>query len=227
MDKPSDKKTKTAPALAELLQRSAEASSRPFVDSAYYGDAEKWTPYWWDGRLAFRRFFDMLDLEFVIELSSGYGRHAEYSAKLCKHLVLMDVIERNLKICRVRLGGRFPSLEYAKNNGFNFQPVGDGEASAIYCYDSMVHFSADLVASYLADTVRVLRPGGRALYHHSNYPGPQLAHFGQHPHARQCMTQADFWRLARERGLRVVESMVIPWGEAEALDCITLVERLV
>ncbi len=218
---------KPCPEPSESLRRSAEASSKPFVDSTYYGEAEKWTPYWWDGRLAFRGFFDRLDLEFVIELSSGYGRHAEYSAKLCKHLVLMDVIGRNLKICRVRLGERFPHLAFVHNNGYDFQPVGDGTASAIYCYDSMVHFSADLVASYLTDTLRVLRPGGRALYHHSNYPGPQLAHFGQHPHARQCMTQEAFCHLARERGLRVVENVIIPWGEVEALDCITMVERVV
>jgi len=209
------------------LQRSAEESSQPFFDSAYYGDAEKWTPFWWDNRLPFRSFFDRLELDFVIELSCGYGRHAEYSAKLCKTLVLMDVIERNLKVCKVRLAERFSNLLYIRNNGFDFQPIGNGSVSAIYCYDSMVHFSANLVASYLIDTVRVLRPGGRALYHHSNYSGPQLQHFGQHPHARQRMTQQEFIMLAREQGLKIVESLVIPWGTDEALDCITLVERTI
>jgi len=208
------------------LQKSAEQSSHPFIDSSYYGDAEKWTPFWWDDRLPFRGFFDTLDLDCVIELSAGYGRHAEYSAKLCRKLILMDVIERNLKICRMRLGNRYPNLLYIKNSGFDFQPVRNDAVSAIYCYDSMVHFSADLVASYLTDTVRVLRPGGRALYHHSNYSGPELAHFGQQPHARQCMTQVNFCTLARERRLRIVDSIVIPWAEFETLDCITLVEKI-
>ena len=39
----------------------------------------------------------------------------------------------------------------------------------------MVHFSADLVQAYLRDTARVLKPGGMALYHHSNYPAPWIA----------------------------------------------------
>ena len=137
----------------------------------------------------------------------------------------MDVIERNLKICRVRLGERFPNVRYAVNNGFNYEPLGSGQASAIYCYDAMVHFSGDLVESYLADTARVLRPGGRALFHHSNYDGPQLEHFGQHPHARQRMTQQRFLALAEQAKLRIVESQIIPWAGIPDLDCVTMVEK--
>lgn len=207
------------------LEAAAAETSQPFIDSTYYGEAEKWTALWWDDRLPFRAMFDRMALDFTIELAAGYGRHAEYSAPLAKQLLLMDVIERNLKICRVRLGERFPNVRYAVNNGFNYEPLGSGQASAIYCYDAMVHFSGDLVESYLADTARVLRPGGRALFHHSNYDGPQLEHFGQHPHARQRMTQQRFLALAGQAKLQIVESKIIPWAGIPDLDCVTMVEK--
>jgi hypothetical protein len=116
------------------LEAAAAETSQPFIDSTYYGEAEKWTALWWDDRLPFRAMFDRMALDFTIELAAGYGRHAEYSAPLAKQLLLMDVIERNLKICRVRLGERFPNVRYAVNNGFNYEPLGSGQASAIYCY---------------------------------------------------------------------------------------------
>ena len=207
-----------------LAAEAAETSAR-FIDSTYYGSAEQWTALWWDDRLPFRALFDTMDLETTVDLAAGYGRHAEYSAPLAGKLVLMDVIERNLKVCRVRLAQRFPGLLYIHNNGYDYQPLKACAVSAIYCYDAMVHFTANLVQSYLVDTARVLRPGGRALFHHSNYNGPQMVHFGQHPHARQRMTQNLFVSFALAAGLRVVESQIMPWSDVPALGCVTLVER--
>jgi hypothetical protein len=43
----------------------------------------------------------------------------------------------------------------------------------------MVHFDSDVIQVYLQDTARVLRWGGRALFHHSNYSaGPARGHLG-------------------------------------------------
>lgn len=88
----------------------------------------------------------------------------------------------------------------------------------------MVHFSPDIVRSYLLDTARVLRPNGQALFHHSNYPAPENVSYGKNPHARNHMTQHLFCRSAREAQLTVVESIIIPWSNEPDLDCITLVK---
>ena len=40
------------------LEAAAAETSQPFIDSTYYGEAEKWTALWWDDRLPFRAMFD-------------------------------------------------------------------------------------------------------------------------------------------------------------------------
>jgi SAM-dependent methyltransferase len=208
------------------LKDDALESSAPFVDSSYYGDAEKWTPLWWNYDLPFRSMFDQLDTTVTVDLAAGYGRHAEYAAPLTGQLILMDVIERNIKVCKVRLASRYKNIQYIVNNGFDYRPLQDASVTSIFCYDAMVHFSAAVVKSYLNDTSRILKNGGRALFHHSNYDGPQMDHFGKHPHARQRLTQSEFHRLAIHAGLRICMSKIIPWAEVKDLDCITLVEKI-
>ncbi len=193
-------------------------------DSTYYDDAEKWTHRFWGEGMVFRRLFDQLDLSNVIELACGRGRHAEQAAQLCSQLTAIDVVPENVEATRARIKDH-PHTRAMMGDGKSFRPLEDGAFSAIYCYDSMVHFSANIVEAYLKDTKRVLSPGGMALFHHSNYTSPtgaQNRHYGDNPHARHEMSQARFQRMAEDARLSVVESIVIDWGEAPDLDCVTL-----
>ena len=83
----------------------------------------------------------------------------------------------------------------------------------------------EVVRSYLLDTRRVLRNGGHALYHHSNYGAAPGANYAHNPHARNYMTQEIFTEAAAEAGLKVVESVVIGWGYVPDLDCVSLLHR--
>ena len=134
----------------------------------------------------------------------------------------MDIHPANLDFCRTRLQ-RFDNVSFTVNSGFDFRPIEDGTASAIFCYDAMVHFNPDIVESYVIDTARVLRPSGLALYHHSNYSGAQNERYTKNPHGRNVMSQAEFCGLAARAGLQVVESFPIHWGGMPDLDCVTLV----
>jgi len=208
----------------EGLAASVEVVAGPWADSDYYRLAEQWTDDFWNDDGPFRPLYDQLDKRVVIELAVGYGRHAERAAPHCGTLIVMDVIAYNIKICRLRLQ-KFANLAYVVNNGFDYRPVQDGAVTGIYCYDAMVHFSPDLVESYLADTFRVLRPGGRALFHHSNFLAPDDRHYGQNPHARNHMSRDLFAALAEKAGLRVRHSQVIDWAGEPELDGVTLVEK--
>ena len=136
----------------------------------------------------------------------------------------MDVVAENIEACRQRLNA-YGNIEYHVIGGSGFEPLADGSVSAIFCYDAMVHFSADIIEAYLVDARRVLRPDGRALFHHSNLDAPPDRHFGLNPHARNSMTQARFAALAEKAGLAVLDQHILKWGGVEDLDCITLVER--
>jgi ubiquinone/menaquinone biosynthesis C-methylase UbiE len=206
------------------ISKSVEIVSEPWRNSPYYADAEGWTWMFWDAESPFRRFFDRLDVESMVELACGHGRHAEKIAARAGRLALMDVLPENIEVCRQRFA-RFANIECFVNSGVDFQPLGDASVSAIYCYDAMVHFSPDIVEAYLHDTARVLRSGGMALYHHSNYPAPFDRHYGHNPHARNHMTKALSSTLAQRSGLAVIEQRLLDWGNVEGLDCLSLVAR--
>lgn len=197
---------------------------KPWEGSIYYSNAEKWTFLFWDEGMPIRKFFNRLDLKFTVELACGHGRHAERSAPLAKKLLLVDVIEENLNVCRERLS-QFAHVNCALGTGTTFPAVKPNSVTAIYCYDAMVHFSPDIIESYLKDTCRVLKKGGRALYHHSNYADGEGKHWATNPHARNFMTLGLFSELASKHGLKVVEQAEMDWAGVKSLDGLTLLEK--
>ena len=206
------------------LKESVEVVADPWKQSTYYDDAEKWTIVFWSEDHPFYPLFKRLDLTAVLELACGHGRHSEIVAERSGQLTLMDVHEQNIEYCRTRLA-RFQNIVFFTNSGHDFRPIADGALTAIFCYDAMVHFSPDLVQAYLRDTARVLKPGGMALYHHSNYPAPLDRHYGQNPHARNHMTESLFRQFTDEAGLALVESLPIEWGGVADLDRLTLLRK--
>jgi SAM-dependent methyltransferase len=201
--------------------RSVRTIGQAWKQSPYYADAEQWTFIFWDEDGPFRRLFERLDLSSTLELACGHGRHAEQMAARASRLTLMDIHENNLEVCRNRLS-MHEHVTCIRNNGYDFRPVAERSLTAIFCYDAMVHFSADLVESYLNDVKRVLAPGGSALLHHSNYAAPENRPYGQNPHARNHMTFDLFKTFAASAGLAVEDSEVVDWGGVKSLDRLTL-----
>lgn len=208
----------------KTLRASVKAVGAAWEDSLYYADAENWTRLFWGEATPFSRLFAELNLSNVIDLACGHGRHAEIVAQKAAALTLMDIHEANLEVCRKRLANA-ANVSFVLNSGFDFRPLRDASTTAIYCYDAMVHFSPDVVSSYLNDTARVLAPGGRALYHHSNYPAPPDRAYSHNPHARNHMTKGLFADLSRKAELTVLHAEPMDWGHEKELDCLTLVER--
>ena len=206
------------------IKNSVNIVAEPWIGSTYYDDAEQWTFLWWDDNRPFKPMFDRLDKTSVLELACGHGRHSERVAPVAGRLILMDVLPENIAFCRNRIKGG--NVEYILNNGFDFRPVEDASLTSIFCYDAMVHFSKDIVASYLRDAHRVLRPGGMALLHHSNYSGPSRDHYGQHPGARNLMQRLEFQALSNSAGFAVLQSTTFTWAETPDLDCLSLLQKI-
>jgi SAM-dependent methyltransferase len=198
----------------------------------YYEKAESdaWTEVFWKPRTHFRYLFNKLDTNAIVELACGHGRHSArlLSAKNdqaeVRSLVLLDVVEDNVLFCKRRFADS-SAVSIHTNNGYDFHPVEDESVSAIFCYDAMVHFEYDAVFSYIQDASRVLRRGGRALFHHSNldrYPG---ADYKNNPHWRNFMSKNLFAHAAARAGFQVLEQITIDWGHVRNLDCLTLIEK--
>jgi ubiquinone/menaquinone biosynthesis C-methylase UbiE len=206
------------------IEESVEIVGAPWKESFYYDEAERWTSMFWDEGTPFRKLFDKLDLRAVLELACGHGRHSARMAGRCERLILMDIFQENIDHCRRRLRF-FNNIEGYVNNGYDFRPVADRSLTSIVCYDSMVHFSRDIVFSYLQDAARVLMPGGCALLHHSNYPTAARTHYGTNPYARNEMTVPLFQEFVAAAGLEALETRIIPWGDIPDLDCLSLVSK--
>jgi ubiquinone/menaquinone biosynthesis C-methylase UbiE len=211
--------------MPEKIEESVDIVARHWIDSPYYADAEKWTYLFWSDGCLFRQYFDQLDLDVVIELACGHGRHAEMIRSKVGKLYLIDFLEENIAFCRNRLAGN-PHFEFIKNDGFSFRPIEANSVTSIFCYDAMVHFSSDIVGSYLADAHRVLKSQGLALFHHSNYAAPPDRHYGLNPHARNHMTKELFESLATSAGMSIVASQSMRWGTAPDLDRLSLLRKI-
>jgi SAM-dependent methyltransferase len=205
--------------------------------SKYYDHAEQqdWTDVFWRPETHFRRLFETLNRRVLVDLACGHGRHSarilgDISLKAAvQSLYLLDINKENVKFCRKRFANESIVRAY-KNNGYDFNPIGRNEITGIFCYDAMVHFELDAVASYLRDAYRVLAPGGRALFHHSNNESSPGADYRDAKQWRNFMSKNLFAHLAIRSGFKVLEQVPLNWenvgGPDESLDCITLIERL-
>lgn len=206
--------------------------ARDWKVTDYYdrSESDAWTDPFWKPGTQFRDLFEKLDTTSTVELACGHGRHSAYllSTKrdqtALQSLVLLDVVEENVLHCKERFSG-VSEVNVHTNSGYDFHPVEDGSASAIFCFDAMVHFEYDAVLSYLQDASRILRPGGRALFHHSNLDKNPGSDYKNNPHWRNFMSKNLFAHAATRSGLRVLEQVTIDWDAIRNLDCLTLLEK--
>ena len=192
----------------------------------WFSDAEKQEAVnvFWGKNTIFYHDFSELDLQNVIELACGRGRHVPYYINQVKEVTLVDILEENIAICRERFCDT-KNVTYYCNNGYNLERLSSDNYTSLFTYDSMVHFEMMDVYEYLKDIYRVLRKGGKALFHHSNYTADYMADFAHAPHARCFMSKDIFAYLANRVGFKIVRQNVIDWYGVKDLDCITLLEK--
>lgn len=192
----------------------------------WFADAEEQAAVdvFWNQDSVFYKYFQKLDLQNVIELACGWGRHVPHYIDKAGEVTLVDILEENMSICRDRFK-EYNSITYYKNNGYNLERLSDNSYTSLFTYDSMVHFEMMDVYDYLKDIYRVLKDGSKALFHHSNYTQDYMADFSHSPHARCFMSKELFAYLAVRAGFKILDQKVIDWYDVKNLDCITLLEK--
>jgi ubiquinone/menaquinone biosynthesis C-methylase UbiE len=199
-----------------------------WTESPYYDLAEQQEALdvFWGNESPFKMMFDRLELESVVELACGHGRHS--AQLLCRSpessLVLVDINANNVIHCRNRFAGS-DNVKCYINSGSDIACCTPGFATAVFSYDAMVHFEYDDVAAYLREFYRVLRPGGRALLHHSNNTREPGKLYSECVHWRNFMSTQLFNHMAARAGLAVIDQKTLDWAGAAHLDAVTLLER--
>lgn len=166
------------------------------------------------------------DFSVVVDLAAGQGRNSRKLLERAQRLYIVDVLDENIDYCRERFAGD-ARVSFIENNGLDLAAIPDDAVTLVYCWDAMVHFESDIVRRYLKEFRRVLRPGGRAFCHHSNYtgkPGGFLRGGNLGPSRRNFMSKSLYAHYAILEGLEVVRQQVIDWTEPE-LDCLSLVQK--
>lgn len=164
------------------------------------------------------------DLTRAIDFAAGYGRNTrKLLDEGAGHVTMVDV---NID-CINRLKSAFPegNTEVIQVDGFSLTGLSSGNYSFLYTFDAMVHFDLEIVISYIFEFNRILRNGGYALVHHSNYTGSPGEDFRNNPHWRNFMSATIFKHIARRANFEIVEQNIIGWGGVEELDCITILRK--
>jgi len=174
----------------------------------------------------------------VLEIAPGHGRWTAELLERSRRMILVDLNAECIEHCRARFGD---GLEYRVNDGRSLPDVGDESVDLVWSYDSFVHMEGDVIASYLSEIARVLRPGGVALLHHAGRrhsalrlgvlarlgpPGKLLFRLVSMPWDtsgggdgdRGCVSAELVGGLAADVGLEV-ESQRDSWGPAGEFDC--------
>jgi SAM-dependent methyltransferase len=208
--------------------------ARHWKANEYYDRAEMqdWLDAFWSEGSVFRAMFRRLDPSCLVDLACGHGRHAarimaDPGLQQPSRMILIDINSENVECCRSRFIAE-RRIEVLQNNGMDFAPLKQNSVSAVFCFDAMVHFEYDCVVSYIRDAFRILRPNGRALFHHSNYTSPGSVWL-YNPHGRNFMSRELFAHVAMRTGFQIVNQVVMDWGDGETrfpkLDCLSLIEK--
>lgn len=186
-------------------QHSAAANREVWTDWDWGRSGEEWTasPEWKASLIEDVLEPTMPSGGVLLEIGPGAGRWSEPLHQRARRLILVDLTDRTLELCRERLGNP-DDLVLVRNDGASLPGVGDGSIDGIWSFDVFVHVAPLDVAAYLDDIARVLRPGALAVLHHAD----RRRGVGW----RAPMTGPLLASLARERGLSV-ERQLDSWRE--------------
>lgn len=203
-----------------------EKIARDWVRSSYYDLVEDKMELFWDKDSSFFRLFQNLDTNVLVELACGHGRHSQHVLEnfSVERLFLVDINVSNIDFCKKRFKEK-NNVTYISNNGNDLLGIEKNSVTGVFCYDAMVHFEYDDVASYLLEIQRILVEGGKALLHHSNNDKQPGNIYSDNTSWRNFMSSNLFKHMACRAGLDVLEQVVFDWGEAKDLDCLTLVSK--
>jgi SAM-dependent methyltransferase len=168
---------------------------------------------WW--RALWPRIHRFLPVGTVLEIGPGFGRWTHYLKDSCERLIVVDLAEKCIEACRRRFAG-FSHIEYHVTDGRSLDMVPDASVDFIFSFDSLVHASIDVLATYIDQLSRKLRSEGAGFIHHSNCGAfaVEIANGTMKNDSLrdETMSAAAFTDCAERAGLTVIAQEILAWG---------------
>jgi ubiquinone/menaquinone biosynthesis C-methylase UbiE len=210
-------------------------------------DGEDWSKGWGTSENQWHSFHlprlhHFFPVQTILEIAPGFGRWTQYLRQNCDNLIAVDLSPKCINACREKFG-HDQNMQFFVNDGKSLSMVPNQSVDMVFSFDSLVHAEADVLAAYLTEIKRVLRPDGIAFLHHSNMADyPEIVELiRQVPAARKVLQQSKAfetaWRgltvnasfieqISAELGLSCVGQELLNWGNREPAwlnDCISLI----
>jgi SAM-dependent methyltransferase len=207
-------------------------------------EGDEWSECWgsaqaqWSGCLL-PRIFPFLGGR-ILEIAPGHGRWTQFLQAHCSSLIGIDLAQACVDRCRERFR-ESPHLEFDVNDGLTFPMIEGGSIDFAFSFDSLVHAESDVMLSYVNELVRVLKPGGVAFLHHSNFdavfrgsPFLQVKKIIKRllrlpystPHWRAPSASAKKIReFVQGAGMSCLQQEIVPWGTGRQwmIDCMSTI----
>jgi ubiquinone/menaquinone biosynthesis C-methylase UbiE len=106
----------------------------------------------------------------VLEIGPGAGRWTEPLLEDAREYVGIDISSAAVNRCAERFS-KHSQARFSVGSGQDLAGVATQSIDAIWSFDVFVHINTADVDRYLAEFVRVLRPGGVAVIHHGGVGG--------------------------------------------------------
>ena len=135
-------------------------------------DGDRWSVKWGSTELEwstsiFPRIRKFLPAPTILEIAPGFGRWTQFLKGFCDRLIAIDVSPACIERCKQRFASDAHVHCYV-NDGRSLPIVEDRSVDFAFSFDSLVHVEADVIAAYLRELGKKLKPGGFAFIHHSN-----------------------------------------------------------
>lgn len=177
----------------------------------YYEKAEPDIDWQWD-KFIWPNIKDF-DFNSVLELGPGGGRNTRKLSEHAGRLVLVEYKKYAIDKCRERFGDNLNGvpMSYIVNNGRDLRDINNDSITAVYCWDSAVHFDRNVVEDYVHEFARIMTPGAKGFVHHSNLGSKANPDIRRNPHWRSNMTKELFAGYCKEAGLILMKQVDVPW----------------
>lgn len=180
------------------------------------------------------RLAPFLPVQTLVEIAPGFGRITSFIQQFTDRYIGVDLNEKCIEACTQRFANE-SKMQFYVNDGKSLPMISDESVDFVFSWDSLVHVQPDALWPYTLEIARILRPGGRAFIHHSNF----AEILSQHPPQEHAKLQIElgqgrasgvsasvFRQFCRRAGLAILSQEMHNWGNETLTDCISVVGRI-